>query len=176
MRNKAAIPNPYLKPLEALVGEWRTVGSHPFFAGTELHGRTVFELIDGGAFLKQTSSIDHPDFPEGIAIIGSDKELGQMFMLYFDERCVSRKYDFKIDGNEWKWWRDDPKFSQRYAVKIEEGGDTMTSRGEMRESGGDWGRRPPAHVSQSEVTSILTAIRASCVCFVKNDSGCHRKI
>lgn len=138
MKNNAAIPNPYLKPLQSLVGEWRTVGSHPFFEGTELHGHATFEWIEGGAFLKQTSTIDHPDFPDGIAIIGGDIEFGEMFMLYFDERGVSRKYDFQIEGDEWKWWRDDPKFSQRYTVKIEEGGDTMTGRGEMREDGGEW--------------------------------------
>jgi hypothetical protein len=36
--SEAAIPNPALKPLSFLVGEWRTEGSHPQLPGKTLHG------------------------------------------------------------------------------------------------------------------------------------------
>ena len=137
MNNKAQIPNPYLQPLSVLVGTWNTVGTHPFFPNTQLHGHTEFEWIEGGAFLKMSSAIDHPEFPDGLAIFGSDNESGEICMLYFDERGVSRKQNVKIEDNIWKWWRDDTKFSQRFTITIENG-QTMTGKGEMRREGSDW--------------------------------------
>jgi hypothetical protein len=91
-KHKAAIPNPALKPFNALVGEWKTVGTHPGLPDTTLHGHTSFAWLEGGAFLIMHSEIDEPEIPSGIAIIGSDDATDEFFMLYFDERGVSRKY------------------------------------------------------------------------------------
>jgi hypothetical protein len=55
-RHKAAIPNPALKPFNALVGEWKTVGTHPGLPDTTLHGHTSFAWLEGGAFLIMHSS------------------------------------------------------------------------------------------------------------------------
>jgi hypothetical protein len=66
--SEAAIPNPALKPLGFLVGEWLTEGSHPVLPGKTLHGRTSFAWSDGGAFLVMRSEIDEPEVPSGIAI------------------------------------------------------------------------------------------------------------
>ena len=60
------------------------------------------------------SEIDEPGIPSGIAIIGSDDSTQEYFMLYFDERGVSRKYEVTLRDNVWKWWRNVPGFSQRY--------------------------------------------------------------
>lgn len=48
---EASIPNPALGSWRVLVGEWVTVGSHPYMPGITLHGRTIFEWLEGGAFL-----------------------------------------------------------------------------------------------------------------------------
>ena len=85
-----------------------------------------------------TSEIDHPDFPTGVAVIGSDSDTGKMTMLYFDEREVSRNYTVSFEGNEWKWWRNNPNFSQRFTVTIAEDGKTMTSIGEMKRNDEEW--------------------------------------
>lgn len=61
--SEAVKPNPALKPFEILVGEWQTTGSHPYFPGTTLRGRTSFEWLEGGAFLILRAEIDHPKFP-----------------------------------------------------------------------------------------------------------------
>ncbi len=135
---KALIPNPALKPFEVLIGEWQTVGSHPYLPGTVLHGRVSFGWLEGGAFLIMHSEIDNPKFPDGVAIFGSDDVEKKFFMLYFDERGVSRKYDVTIEGNQFKWWRDDPSFSQRMTITIEEDGKKMISRGEMSRDGAPW--------------------------------------
>jgi len=133
---KALKPNPALKLFEPLVGEWHTTGSHPYFPEAELHGRVVFEWTLGGAFLLMRSEIDHPKFPDGVAIFGSDDEAGAYYQIYFDERGISRKYDVAVTDNQIKWWRDDAKFSQRFTMTIEK--DRLTTSGEMSRDGGEW--------------------------------------
>jgi hypothetical protein len=133
---KALVSNPVLKPFEVLVGEWQTTGSHPYFPDTELHGRADFEWIEGGAFLLMRSEIDHPKFPDGVAIFGSDDEAETFYQVYFDERGISRKYDVAITGYQIKWWRDDAKFSQRFLMDIQK--DRLVSTGEMSHDGGEW--------------------------------------
>jgi len=133
---KALKPNPALKPFEPLIGEWQTVGSHPYFPDITLHGHVLFEWIEGGAFLKMSSQVDHPQFPDGVAIFGSDDNLKTYYQIYFDERGVSRKYDVSTTGETITWRRDDPHFSQRFTLTIEE--DKMIGTGEMSRDSGDW--------------------------------------
>ena len=133
---KAMRPNPALKQFEFLVGEWKTTGTHPYFPDSELHGRVSCEWIEGGAFLLMRSEIDHPKFPDGIAIFGSGDEAQTYYMIYFDERGVSRKHDVSITDSQLKWWRDDPHFSQRYTIDITP--DKLISSGEMSRDGGEW--------------------------------------
>lgn len=135
---KALMPNPALQPFEALIGEWQTSASHPAFPGTTFHGRTSFDWHEGGAFLVMYSEIDHPDFPAGVAIFGSDDSAETFYMLYFDERGVSRKYDVSMNGTQLKWWRDDPKFSQRFTLAIDAARNKMSGKGEMQREGGPW--------------------------------------
>jgi hypothetical protein len=133
---KALIPNPALKLFEVLIGEWQTTGTHPYLPDTELHGRATVEWIYGGAFLMLHAEIDHPEFPTGIEIIGSDDKAGTYYMLHFDERGVSRKYDVSITKNEMKWWRNDADFSQSFTMDIQS--DKLVSQGEMCRNGGKW--------------------------------------
>ncbi len=136
--NEAAIPNPALAPLKVLVGSWKTVGTHPYFPTTTFHGRTTFEWMAGGAFLMMRSEIDEPGIPSGISIFGTDDVAGKGHMLYFDERGVSRLYQFSCADHEWRWWRDTPEFSQRMTGIISADGRTITTRGEMARDGGAW--------------------------------------
>src|SRR5690349_13326727 len=119
---KASRQNPALEPFAVLVGEWQTVGSHPLVPDTVLHGRVSIEWLESGAFLILRSEIDEPNFPDGIQIFGSDDAEKKFYMLHFDERAVSRKYDVSMDGNQLKWWRDDPNFSQQFVLGIEDNG------------------------------------------------------
>ena len=135
---EAVKPNPALQAFEVLVGIWNTEGTHPYLPGKTLHGRSSFEWIEGGAFLMMRSEIDEPEIPSGISIIGSDDAAGRYFMLYFDERGVSRKMQTTLQDGVWTWWRDDPKFSQRFTSTFTDGGRTLTSRGEMSKDGGAW--------------------------------------
>jgi len=42
VKHKALIPNPALLPLSGLVGEWETIGTHPYLPDMILHGHTSF--------------------------------------------------------------------------------------------------------------------------------------
>lgn len=136
--SKALVSNPALEPFKTLIGEWQTTGSHPYFPNTPLHGRTSFEWLEGGAFLIERSEIDHPRFPDGVEIFGSDDMSKEFFMLHFDERGTSRKYNVALTENGLTWWRDEPNFSQRFTITIENDGNKMVSKGEMSRGGAGW--------------------------------------
>lgn len=137
--NKAAIPNPALQPFAAFTGEWTTSGTHPMLPGT-LHGHTSFSWMEGGAFLVMRTHIDHAQVPDGVAIIGSDQTEGTFFMLYFDERGVSRKMDVSIADKVFTWSRPVPGFSQRYTFTLSDDGNTIVSKGELSKDGVSWER------------------------------------
>lgn len=137
--NEAAIPNPALKPLSILVGTWRMVGSHPSLPDT-LHGQTTFKWLEGGAFLMMHSETQEPGVPSSLAMIGSDDNADTFFMLYFDERSVSRKYEVTLSNNIWKIWRDEPSFPQRFTGTIADDGNTIVGVWEVREDGSNWKR------------------------------------
>ena len=135
---EAIIPNPKLKTFEILIGKWITNGFHPLMPGITLHGKALFEWIEGGAFLMMRTEIDEPGIPSGMAIIGTDDKLDESYMLYFDERGVSRKYNVKLEGNIWHWWRNEHKFSQRFTGTIQEQGRKIIGKGEICKDDKTW--------------------------------------
>jgi hypothetical protein len=138
INHEAAKPNPALEPLSILVGRWNTVGTHPLVPGTTFHGHTTFDWLEGGAFLIMHSQIDEPGIPSAIAIFGSDDTTGECSMLYFDERGISRRYEVSLRDDVWKWWRNAPGFSQRFAGAIAADGRTIVGRGELSRDGTSW--------------------------------------
>ncbi|MDE2019277.1 MAG: hypothetical protein KGJ13_02930 [Patescibacteria group bacterium] len=136
--NKAQKQNPALEPLKVIIGEWSTEGTHPYVPDKTLHGSARIEWIEGGAFLIIRAHIDDERFPDGVEIFGSDDATGEFFMLHFDERGVSRKYDVSFRGNVLTWRRDDPGFSQRMVLTIADDGKSMASKGEMNRDGKGW--------------------------------------
>ena len=138
--NEAAIPNPLLKPWSVLVGEWNTVGTHRLLPNTTLHGHASFAWLQGGAFLIMHSEIEEPGIPSAIAIFGSDDATETDFMLYFDERGVSRKFEATLRDNTWKFWRDTPGFSQRFTGTFVDNGDTIIGVWELSEDDSIWKR------------------------------------
>lgn len=136
--HEALKPNPALRALDVMVGSWDTVGTHPFLPGKTLHGRATFEWIEEGAFLLMRSEMDEPEVPSGIAIFGSDNAAERLYLLYFDERDVSRKYDISIERNVVRWQRNSPDFSQRMVFTVSDDGKIMVTKGEMRRNGAAW--------------------------------------
>lgn len=135
---KACRPNPALQPLAFLIGEWSTSGTHPAMPGEKLPGTTTFEWDHCGTFLIMRSQTDHNDFPDGIAIFGSDNVLGKITMCWFDERGTSRLCPVETSANSVHWHHDDPAFMQRLTITRDPEGNRMTSEGEMARNGGLW--------------------------------------
>jgi hypothetical protein len=129
-------PNSALKPFEFLIGEWRTTGTHPMMPGKQLTGRTSFAWHERGAFLLMRNEVDEPDFPDGVAIIGSDNSTGTFSMIDFDERGVSRTMDVKVADETVTWRHDNPDFAQWLTIMKD--GDRLISKGLMAERGGAW--------------------------------------
>jgi hypothetical protein len=131
-RNKA------LAPFARLIGRWKLSARHPMFPGEQFHGEASFEWLDDGAFLIWHSKIDDARFPVGIAVIGGDDERDEYFMLYFDDRGVSRQYDLAVEGNTISWSRNTPTFSQRFTWTIADDASAFVTRGQMSRNGGPW--------------------------------------
>lgn len=131
--------NPALKSFEVLIGKWKTVGSHPYLPGKELRGYTSFEWGEGGAFVIVRTEISNESrIPNGISIIGSDDEAKKLYMIYFDSRGISRKYDVSMTKTQLKWSREGKKLSQKFTLKISEDGDILSSKGIMSQAGKKW--------------------------------------
>lgn len=138
LMQEASIPNPALQPFRILIGNWTSTGTHGLLPDTILHGHASFEWLEGGAFLLMRSEIDDPRFPSTVTIIASDDSEGEYYMLTFDERGVSRKYEVTLQDNLWKWWRNAPGFFQRYEGAIVDGGNKIIARGELSKDGLSW--------------------------------------
>jgi hypothetical protein len=132
----AETANAALQPLAFLIGEWRTRGTHPMVPGETLAGRTSFAWHKSGAFVIMRSEVDAPDFPDGVAIIGSDNDGARFSMLYFDERGVSRVMDVTVAQDAVTWRHDDPEFAQCLTITKE--GERLVSKGMMSQNGGPW--------------------------------------
>ncbi len=138
--NEAAIPNPALKTWGMLVGEWGTVGKHRLLPDTTVHGHATIAWLQGGAFLMMQSETEEEGFPSSIAIFGSDDTKEAYFMLSFDERGVSRKFDATLRDNVLKLWRNAPGFSQRFTGTLVDNGDTINAVWELSEDDSTWKR------------------------------------
>src|SRR5262249_59231485 len=82
-----------LERLDVLVGEWETN-----VPAVEAEGRTTFEWLEGGGFLIERSTVDRPEFPNGICVIGATGADGGLQQHYFDSRGGARVYEMSLEG------------------------------------------------------------------------------
>ncbi len=127
-----------LRKLEPLIGAWSMKAKS---ASGELWpggGTIVFEWHDSGAHLVQRGTVDHPEAPNNISIIGCDAANGTYIQMYSDERGVCRIYEMSISNGEWKLWRKGKPFSQRFTGTFSQDGNTITGRWELAEDGANY--------------------------------------
>ena len=122
-----------LRHLEPLVGEWTLEARWP--NGEAWPGRVTMEWHSSGAHLIQRGTLDHPEAPDNVSIIGCDGANGTYFQLYSDVRGVCRVYQMSITKGEWKVWREGKPFSQRFQATFSDDGNTITGRWEIAEDG-----------------------------------------
>jgi hypothetical protein len=127
-----------LKELEPLVGEWRLTATPPGGEPWPGEGRATFEWHESGAHLVQRWTVEMPEAPDGVAIIGCDAANGTYYQLYSDERGVCRVYGMSIGDGEWRLWREGEPFAQRFTGRFEDAGRTIVGRWELAEEGVDY--------------------------------------
>ncbi len=94
----------------------------------------TFEWLEGSErrLLVQRSTVEVPEAPDGVCVIGCDPANGRYFQLYTDERNVCRVYEMSIGNGGWKLRRDGEPFAQRFTARISEDGDTIEGRRDRR--------------------------------------------
>jgi hypothetical protein len=127
-----------LDRLDVFVGEWRMIASFTPDPVDAPRARTSFEWLPGRRFLIQRWEVEHPDAPDGIAIIGVDAGGTRLLQHYFDSRGVARVYQMTFADRVWTLERfaAAPDFCQRFAGTFSDDGDTIAGNWE-RSSGSD---------------------------------------
>ena len=127
-----------IEDLDVLVGRWTMTASFNS-GGTLPLAETTFEWLEGRTFLVQRWRVDHPDAPDGIAVIGFDAEKAMLLQHYFDSRGVARVYEMSITGETWQLLRIGKDFSQRYIGAFDESHDVITGSWEAsNDDGATW--------------------------------------
>lgn len=124
-----------LKRLEPLVSEWTMVATSPGGEPWPGQARKIFTWHDSGAHVVERTSVDLPEAPDSIAIIGCDAANGTYYQLYSDDRGVCRVYTMSIDQTEWKLWREGEPFAQRFTGTFEDHGRKIVGRWELAKDG-----------------------------------------
>jgi hypothetical protein len=140
--DEAARP-PALERLAAFVGAWTLEGSLPAAPGVVARGRAAFEWLAGGRFLIERWEVERPEFPDGIAIIGLDRDGEAFTQHYFDSRGVARVYAMTVRDGVWTLLRDAPDFSpldfwQRFTGEFSADGRAISGRWETSQDGSTW--------------------------------------
>lgn len=135
------IPNPALKSLEVLLGEWQVELSNMSFGSDPaaiVRGQDRFTWLEDGAFLIRYSEVAHRDFPNSVAVIGLDDSSGAYSMLYCDSRGVARIYAMSLADGVWQLWRNAPGFWQRFTGTFSADDHTIAARWEKSSDGVHW--------------------------------------
>lgn len=142
MKNNASLtPNPSLKQLEILVGDWAMELSNASFlpsSSDTVKGHVSFAWLQDGAFLIMYMGNKPPGKPDAIWLISRDESTTNYTVLYFDARNVSRVYEMSFLDGTWKIWRNSLGFSQRFEGKLSDDGKIITASWEKSSNGSNW--------------------------------------
>ena len=124
-----------LKELDRLIGEWTLEAIPPGGDPWPGEARATIEWLDSGAHIVERSTVEMPEAPDGVKVMGCDAANGTYYQLYSDDRGVCRVYEMSIGEDGWKLWREGEPFPQRFTSRFEDGGDTIAGRWEKAEDG-----------------------------------------
>jgi hypothetical protein len=128
-----------LKELEVLVGTWSIVATPPGGDPWPGEASITYEWLDEDKrLLIERSTVEMPEAPNAVCVIGCDAATGRYFQLYTDDRNVCRVYEMSIGNGEFRFWRDGEPFSQRFKGQISEDGNRIEARWEAAKDGTNW--------------------------------------
>jgi hypothetical protein len=139
----------HVAQLGRLVGTWDLEATHPSVPGLVVRGTADIAWLDGQRFLIHRATMEHPDFPSSISILGrmdrdrvadAQAPAGEprLCMHYFDSRGVFRVFELSIERGAWQLERLAPGFSQRFRGAFVEGGDVITGSWQLCEDDAHW--------------------------------------
>jgi hypothetical protein len=140
-KNSSLTPNPSLKHLEILVGDWDMELSNASFlpsSSDTVKGHVSFEWWEDGAFLVMYMGNKPPGTPDAMWLISRDESTSHYTVLYYDTRKVSRVYEMSFSDGTWTIWRNSPGFSQRFEGKFSEDGNSIVAYWEKSSDGSTW--------------------------------------
>ena len=110
--------NPAIDALDVLVGEWKLILSDACFLESRdvrQHGHATLRWL-GEAFGELVA-----DF-QGVStwhfVFGRSDANEQLIALYHDPRPTSRVFRMTYADGEWRMWREDPDFHQRFVASV----------------------------------------------------------
>jgi hypothetical protein len=128
-----------LQELEVLVGTWSLQATPPSGEPWPGEASLTFEWLDENKrLLVERATVEMPEAPDTVCVIGCDAATGRYFQLYTDSRNVCRVYEMSIGNGEWKIWREGAPFDQRFAAKISDDGKRIDARWEAAKDGETW--------------------------------------
>ncbi len=134
-------PNPALRDLSVLAGEWQMEISNGTFLPNPsdgVEGHASFAWVQDGAFLEMRQGVEPQNAPGAIWLMSRDESSAEYQVLYYDTRGVSRIYEMSIQDGAWKMWRKSPGFSQRYEARLAEDGNSIKGYWEKSADGQHW--------------------------------------
>ncbi len=136
MKNVVGKP---LDELQPFIGEWSAEARHVALPDVVIRGRSVFEWWGDRTLLIHRATLDHPDFPDSIAVIGATRLDGGLAQHYFDSRGVHRLFDMTFDRGVWTLSRravGAKDFDQGLKARFSADGNTIIADAERTDPGG----------------------------------------
>lgn len=110
--------NPALAALDVLVGEWALTLTDAWFLESRdvrQHGYASARWL-ADSFIELEAEMDGT--PTWHFVFGRSDPDGQLFALYHDPRPTSRLFRVEFADGEWRMWREDPDFHQRFVAGV----------------------------------------------------------
>lgn len=129
-----------MRALEPFIGQWRMAADFEKNPDAPPLGLTSFEWLVGEHFLVQRWEIEHPEAPDGMAIIAFDAPEDTYLQHYFDSRGIARTYYMEYSSGVWVLERIalEPDFSQRFTGRFSEDGNVIAGTWDISNDGSTW--------------------------------------
>jgi hypothetical protein len=122
-----------LKPLEPLVGRWRTSGRTIADPVVDISGTDVYEWLDDGFLVHHADVVMGDERSRTIELIGDPDPGDDSFVMRaFDSTGTFTEMNATVDGDVWTFAGKDSR------AFLTVGGDRMSARWERQGDDGDW--------------------------------------
>ncbi len=132
------MPNPALRDLGLLVGQWRIELTNAAFVadGVAMLGTMRVGWLDDAFLVLRSTMDDHGGPPASVSVIGRNEDREDYEVFYADERGVSRILRMTFQDRVWIQHREDPGFHQRFEGSFDPDGKRLTAMWTKSHDGG----------------------------------------